>query len=177
MRPVSVTLGAAGNTPWIPINYEQVPQCVGFAVVLSSGASLTYSVQHTFDDLAPSSRRRVQISRATTTATVTDPDHGLSVGDSVIITGSGSTALDGTFAVASVVDANSYTYTCANSGAAAAADGTYVLNLRVFNHEDVVTKTDRQDGNYAFPPRAIRLNISTYASGKATLLILQGMGR
>lgn len=175
MRPVSVVLGAAGNSPWIPINYLQVPNNIGFAVTLSSGASLTYTVQHTFDDVSIDALRLVSISRTTTTATVTDPDHGLSVGDSIMIRDTGSSNLDGTYSVASVVDANTYTYTVANTGATAATGK--VKSFRVFNHEDVASKTDRQDGNYAFPVRAIRLNISTYASGKATLTILQGMGR
>lgn len=174
MRPIYVTLGAAGNTPWIPINYLQSRFGIGFAVTLSSDGNLTYSVQHTFDD--PTEKTPVSISRTTTTATVTDPDHGLNTGDSVLIEGTQSSNLDGTKTV-TVTDANTYTYTVANSGATTGGMFATVKRFRVFNHEDVVSKTDRQDGNYAYPPRMVRLNISSYSAGKATLAILQGMGR
>jgi len=173
MRPIYVTLGAAGASPWIPINYLQNAFGIGFAVTLSSDGNLTYSVQHTFDD-PTTNARDISIARSTTTATVTDPDHGLNTGDSVIVESSGSSNLDGTKTV-TVTSANAYTYTVANSGPTAAA--AKAKSLRIFTHEDVAAKTDRQDGNYAYPPRAIRLAISSYTAGKATLAILQGMGR
>jgi len=93
-----------------------------------------------------------------------------------MIFNSGSTALDGTFTI-TVTDANTYTYTCANSGAATGGTSTKVKSFRIFGHETVVLQTTRQDGNYSAPPRAVRLNISTYAAGKATLALLQGFGR
>lgn len=42
-----------------------------------------------------------------------------------------------------------------------------------FTHTSVVNKTANQDGNYAFPIRAIRLNV-TAGTGSVTITILQG---
>jgi hypothetical protein len=172
---VSVTLAATGVSPWIPVNRYQVPFGVSLFGLPSSGASVTWKVQHTADRLDSDAERPISISRAGTVATVTDPAHGLSVGDSVIIMGSGSSNLDGTQAVASIVDANTYTYTVVNTGATASATGTRGKNLRVFDHATLTGQTARADGNYAFPVTAVRLS-ATVVSGTVTLEILQGMG-
>ena len=44
-----------------------------------------------------------------------------------------------------------------------------------FKHSTLVGKTANADGNYAFPIRAVRLNVTAYTSGSATLTILQGL--
>lgn len=44
-----------------------------------------------------------------------------------------------------------------------------------FKHSTVVSQTSNKDGNYAFPVRAVRLNVTAYTSGTATLTILQGL--
>ena len=44
-----------------------------------------------------------------------------------------------------------------------------------FKNSTLVSKTSSADGNYAFPVRAIRLNVTAYTSGTATLTILQGV--
>jgi hypothetical protein len=163
---VSVTLAATGVSPWIPVNRYQVPFGVSLFGLPSSGASVTWKVQHTADRLDSDAERPISISRAGTVATVTDPAHGLSVGDSVIIMGSGSSNLDGTQAVASIVDANTYTYTVVNTGATASATGTRGKNLRVFDHATLTGQTARA---------AVRLS-ATVVSGTVTLEILQGMG-
>lgn len=173
---ISVTLAAAGNSAWIPLNRLQVPFGVALGGMPSSGASLTWKVQHTFDRLDSDAERLITISRAGTVATVTDAGHKLSVGDSIIVAGSRSSVLDGTNDIASVVDANTYTYTVANSGATASANGTRVKSLRVFDHATLVGQTARADGNYAFPVSACRLVVTTYSSGNVTLDVLQGMG-
>jgi hypothetical protein len=51
MRPIRVTVGSQTTSATIPLDTYQDPFNVGLAVVLSSGASLTYTVQHTFDDV------------------------------------------------------------------------------------------------------------------------------
>ena len=52
MRPVRVQLSnAVGGTPPIPLDINQSPFNVSVAVSLSAGASLTYTVEHTFDDI------------------------------------------------------------------------------------------------------------------------------
>lgn len=191
MRPTLLSLAAAGNSPWAPINYLQLSFAIGLGGIPTSGAVLTYSVQHTFDD--PLLRRLVSITRSGTTATVVDPDHRLSVGDSVIVSGSGDPNLDSAIAsassrdtvggqpipydVASVVDANTYTYTVANTGATVASPNTYLNSLRVLNHATMAAITARADGNYQFPPQAVRLKVTSYTSGKVDLYIVQGLGR
>jgi len=37
----------------------------------------------------------------------------------------------------------------------------------------VTGETTNQDGNYAFPVRAIRLNVTAWTSGTATLTVIQ----
>lgn len=44
-----------------------------------------------------------------------------------------------------------------------------------FPHSSVVAQTASNDGNYAFPVTAIRLNVTAYTSGTgATITLLQG---
>lgn len=179
MRPIVVgPLSANGNSIWIPLNRLQIALSIALAGIPSSGASLIWAVQHTFDDLSSDSERQVQITRAGTVATLVDAvnPHGLSVGDSLIIMGSGSTNLDGTYDVASVVDANTVTYTVVNTGATASNSGTRAKYLRVFPHATLTGQTGRADGNYAFPPTACRFVISGYASGSFRGEVVQGMG-
>ncbi len=176
MRPTQVTLSAAGFSPWVPLNRMSNSFGIGLGVKLSSGASLTYSVQHTFDDIYAVSQD-FSVARVTTTATVTKTNHGLSVGDWVLIYGNRDdqawAPLVGEFTVASVVDANNFTYTVANTGAASIPAGAgKIQTARVFTHETLAAQTTSQDGNYQFPPRATRLVISSYASGIVTLDII-----
>jgi hypothetical protein len=42
-----------------------------------------------------------------------------------------------------------------------------------YDHASLVSKTASADGNYAFPVSAIRLNVTVYTSGTATLNVLQ----
>lgn len=51
MRPVRVTVGALAASNPIPLDNYRDPFNVGLGVALSAGATLTYSVQHTFDDV------------------------------------------------------------------------------------------------------------------------------
>lgn len=51
MRPVRVTVYSQTASQPIPLDVNQGPFNVGVGVALSAGASLTYSVQHTFDDV------------------------------------------------------------------------------------------------------------------------------
>lgn len=50
-------------------------------------------------------------------------------------------------------------------------DSTITPN--VFNHEVVVTKTTSQDHNYAFPIRAIRMDVTGFTAGTLEFSILQ----
>jgi hypothetical protein len=43
-----------------------------------------------------------------------------------------------------------------------------------FPHSSIAAQTTSKDGNYAFPVTAIRLNVTAYTSGGATMTVLQG---
>lgn len=51
MRPVRVTLSSATSSNPIPLDTYADPFNVGFSVVLAPGSTLTYTVEHTFDDV------------------------------------------------------------------------------------------------------------------------------
>jgi hypothetical protein len=103
MRPVVRTLTGAGVSTWIPVDYRQAPFEIGIGVALSAGANLTYSVEHTFDNIQ-------------------DPS----------------------------------------------------VTPKAHCNEGLTSKTASDDGNYAFPVRAVRLAITTYTTGEATMTLLQG---
>jgi hypothetical protein len=51
-RPVRVTVsGATGVSAPIPLNNYSTPFSVGIGCDISAGGSLTYTVEHTFDDV------------------------------------------------------------------------------------------------------------------------------
>lgn len=51
MRPIRVTVGAVAASAPIPLDNYSGPFNVGIGVALSAGASLTFTVEHTFDDV------------------------------------------------------------------------------------------------------------------------------
>jgi len=172
MRPQQVTLSAAGFSSWLNIN--RMPKGnfgVALGVTLTSGASLTYSVQHTLDPIYTPTKEW-SASRTTTTGTITRVGHGLSVGDWTSM--DAAAPFNGDYAVASVTDADTYTITVANSGATAVAKGASNLwTARVKETAGMSGLTASADGNYAYPPTACRLKISAYTSGQATLDVIQ----
>lgn len=169
-RPSTVRVSSATFSDWIPLNRYVSAFGVGFGVKLSDGATLTYSVQHTFDDLYE--RTDVfGLTRSGTTATAVKVNHGLSVGDWVYPTACGA-PFDGEYSVATVVDADTFTFTVDNSGATARSPGGWLQTARVFNHADIAGETASADGNYQFPPRACRLNVSAYTDGFADLTVI-----
>ncbi len=105
MRPVTLSISAAGATQPVPLDQYISPFNIGLAVDLSAGATLAYTVQHTFDDIYAANYNP--------------------------------------------------------------ATGNW------FNHATMAAKTASSDGNYAFPVRATRLNVTAYTSGTATFKIVQ----
>jgi hypothetical protein len=105
MRPISVIVSSQTSSAPIPLDHYQGPFNVGIGVTLSAGASLTYTVEHTFDDV-----------------------------------------FSPTF------DASTATW---------------------FANSSLSAKTTSLDGNYAFPVMAIRLRVTTYTSGTATMTVIQ----
>ena len=53
-QPIRVTLGSATTSNVIPLDNYRTPFNVGIGCVLSAGASLTYKVQYTYDDVQAS---------------------------------------------------------------------------------------------------------------------------
>ncbi len=105
MRPASGTLSAAGAGPVYITNPHEAPFSIGIGVVVAGGSTLTYSVQHTFDDPF---------------AATFNP-----------------------------------------------ATATW------FNHATLSAQTNSADGNYAFPVRAIRVNVTAYTTGSLTWTFIQ----
>lgn len=103
MRAQVVTVGSQTTSATLPMDWRQDPFAVGIGVVLSGGATLTYQVEHTFDDV---------LGGATPTW---------------------------------------------------------------FVHSTLTGQTTSKDGNYAFPVKAIRLNVTAYTGGNATMTVLQGV--
>lgn len=42
-----------------------------------------------------------------------------------------------------------------------------------FDHSTITGKTADQDGNYAFPVRAVRLNVTAWTSGSVSMTVIQ----
>lgn len=176
MRPAQVTLAAAGSSQWIEIDYLSIAFGVGLGLSFSSGASATANVQHTFD--GAEERRPVIVSRSGTTVSVIDSGpagtgHLLSVNDDVILDGTG--VFDGEYAVAAITSATVYTVTTVGSGTVV-QHPAYATGMRVYPHASLTAATSRADGNYAYPIRGVRLNVSVYGSGVVSLKVLQGVG-
>lgn len=105
MRPVTVTVSSQAASQPIPLDHYQGPFNVGVGVALSAGATLTYSVEHTFDDVW--------------------------------------------------------------------AAGFNPATAVWFSNSGLAAKTTSLDGNYAFPVTAVRLNVTAYTSGNATMTVIQ----
>lgn len=173
--PVTRRVSSLAFSTWIPLNWrtQSANYGIGIGVILSSGASLTYSVEHTFDYIWPT-QKNFSGSRSTTTVTITKVNHGLSVGSYWYTDPAAPAPFAGEFAVAAITDADNFTYTVANSGATSVAFGVFEgAGARVLPHSVLAAKTATADGNYAFPCRACRLNVTTWVSGFADLIVYQ----
>lgn len=166
-RPQTVRLSAAGFSPWIPINRMTESFGVGLGCKCSSNVNLTYSVQHTFDDLWE--RTLCSMSRSTTSLSITKTNHGLSTSDWAQI--SGGSIWDGTYSIASITNQNTFVVTVVDTGAASGL--FYVQTARVFDHAEIDDETGSVDGNYEFPPRACRLIVTSYTAGYVDLTVIQ----
>jgi hypothetical protein len=169
-QPIKVTVSSATFSNWIPLNNLLTPANISIGCVCSSNINATYSVEYSHDSPL-TGQVTCYITRSTTVATLNLVNHGLTTSDSIIVSGTNNTNLDGTYAVASVVDQNNITYTVSNTGATAAT--AKVAVMRVFTHGTLVTKTGNADGNFAFPIQAVRLRITIYTAGYVTMLVTQ----
>jgi len=101
----------------------------------------------------------VSWTRATTTATVTQINHGLNTGDAITVTGSSSTAaITNASHTVTVVNANTYTFTCLNGGT---ASGTYTSSpagangLKNFSGTNSWQYITKQETHSSVAPRTI----------------------
>lgn len=187
MRPITVDVSAPGNSPWIPVNYLQNAFGIGLGVSPSfDAATVSYTVQHVFDDISVDAQQQISLARVGTAVTATfQKPHKLVVGDSLIVISSGSSQMDSqqpsglyiSWDVATVPSATTLTYTVANAGPTADGGNAKAITGRVFPHASLAAQSTRQDGNYAFNVMAIRLKLLTLTAGSVSLSINQGLGR
>lgn len=175
---VQATGSAAAATPWVPVSDSQNPFNVGlFPSAAQDFAATSYQIQYTPDD--PQAKVQVTFTTTGTTATVTDPNHGMLTGDSVVVTGTG-TSIDTTPAAAdvTVIDDNTYTYT---TGAAPPAKGVAnVAKMRVFSQAVVnspFAATNRVGVLLQAPCRAVRVRLAGWTVGILSLLVIQAASR
>lgn len=72
MRPQNFSLTGTGTSAWIPLDYKQSPFNVGFGVVVNG--TITYDIEHTFDDVFDSSVTPTAFKHASLTAQTTNKD-------------------------------------------------------------------------------------------------------
>src|SRR5262245_42541994 len=140
MRIVTVRLSALGSSEWVVVDRYTPGFVVGLGAKLSSNGNLTYSVEHTFDNILQDFKPSSTITRAATVATIPITNHGLAVADFVRVLGAGA-PFDGSFAVATVPDQNSVTVTVLNTGPTTASIDATVCTGRVFAHDTLAVKT------------------------------------
>ena len=81
MRPQVISITGTGTTAWIPLDYKQNPFNVGFGVVVSG--TVTYSIEHTFDNVLDSSVTPTAFNHETLVAQTANQDcNGRQVGKS-----------------------------------------------------------------------------------------------
>ena len=72
MRPQIFSQTGVGTSAWIPLDYKQSPFNVGFGVV--AGGTVTYDIEHTFDDVFDSSITPTAFKHATLVTQTTNKD-------------------------------------------------------------------------------------------------------
>lgn len=179
MRQQVTTLSAAGVSPWLLMDNRRhgTEFNTSLAVTLSQAANLTYDVELTYDRNDINRVNKVSIARAATVAIVTLADHGLRVGDSVVIFDTNYTThapesnFEGTFQVVTTTTDDTFTITVADVGGTAAIGR--LMSFRVFRHPTLQADTAGEAGVQNEPVSAIRLNVTAYTAGDATLTVLQ----
>lgn len=74
MRRQIVTLGALGSSAAIPVDYRAQVFNIGIGCVISGGASLTYKIQYTYDDIYDSTVTPTWFDHAVITAQTANKD-------------------------------------------------------------------------------------------------------
>ncbi len=162
---------AAGFTPWVMVNYMQPTFNVAMAVIPSfNAASQSFQVQYTMDDF--SVQDSVQLSQTTTNITVTDFNHGMSVGDSAAL--QATNGADGTWQVGSVTDQNNFVLTSTTSQTLSSRSGL-LSKQRVFPFIGIpAASAARISANNLQPCSAVRLAVAALTAGYLDFLVIQG---
>lgn len=181
MRQQVVKLDQVGVSPWLFTDNRRhgTDFNLGIQVTLAPASTLTYSVEATKDRNAVERvRSDLSIARALTVATGTLLDHGLKTGDSARIYDTNFTAhnpesnLEGLFTI-TVVDKDTFTYTVADTGAAAASPAR-ILTFNVHALQAALTaETAAANAAVVEPLSAVRLNVTAFTAGSAQLTVLQ----
>lgn len=180
MRQQSVTLSAAGSSNWLWLDSRRLTeQEVSFIVSLDFGAVLTYDVEITRDRNSNDRWENiVVVGGGGGNAFVTHTDHGLKTGDNITtfdnayVNHSPDSTLE-TTADITVTGVSAYNYPF--SGGASSLSKIRVITFRVEDVPGFVGNTTEDSGNLSDvgPVSGIRLNITAYTSGSATLTVLQ----
>lgn len=72
MRPQVISITNTGTTAWIPLDYKQNPFNVGLGVVVNG--TVTYTIEHTFDDVLLPGVTPVAFPHSTLAAQTTNKD-------------------------------------------------------------------------------------------------------
>jgi len=161
-----IVANAAGLSDFYPVSNYGEWNGQGIQLHISDGASLPYSLEFTNSPLG--NKLPISVSRTTTTATATfKVNHGLQVGDVVVVGGIREDNLVGNFKVASVPAADQVTYTVADTGATS-AEGGYAVPLAVDTNADADGVTGDVVTNFVLPPSAFWVNVTSYTSGRVT---------
>lgn len=177
MRQQTVTLSAAGSSKWLLVDPRRFQDFnANLAVTLDNTANLTYDVELTLDANSNQRWQKATIARTGTTATVTLADHGLKTGDNIQVFDTNYTNhnpepnLEGSFDI-TVTGDDTFTYTVVDTGQTSAIGR--IISFSVFDHASLAGETTEQSGVQNDPVSGIRLNITAYTAGSATLTVLQ----
>lgn len=72
MNVSKVSVTGVGTSAWIPVDYTQNAFAIGFGCVTSG--TVTYDVQHTFDDIQNSSVTPIAFTHSTVTGKIANQD-------------------------------------------------------------------------------------------------------
>lgn len=72
MRPQVISLTGTGSSAWVPVDMYQTPFNVGLGVVVNG--SVTYTIEHTFDDIFDATVTPTAFPHATLAAQTTNKD-------------------------------------------------------------------------------------------------------
>jgi hypothetical protein len=177
--------------PWLYHDYFEPPFDLTLGISYGPTSSYTLGIDYAVGDFSPNGQRQVFITQTTTTITVVDGGpaqaafggglgHCLAVGDTVTLTGTPGGSIDGVYAVASVVNATSYTLTTATSqtivGANVVASSAYVFQgSATDNIIKLAPVTAKATIGVTNPIFASRLHVTAFTTGGTCALVaIQG---